>query len=116
MLWKTEFAAAGESMSAEGCKEVPASDSFEQISFRFVSALRERDVVAILMEERCHESSFFKKVLEVCTGESDPGENNFSEIYIFSERLALGVYLKDSFTLVGIRLVDHDAAVESSGS
>ena len=63
-----------------------------------------------------HESCFVKKVLEVCTGESDRGESNLSEIDIISERLALRVDLKDGFTLVSIRLVDHDAAVESSGS
>ena len=51
-LWKTEFAAAGEAMSAEEYKEVPASDSSEHISFRFVSTLRDRDVVAIEADDR----------------------------------------------------------------
>ena len=51
-LWKTEFEAAGELMSAEGYKELPAPEYSGEISVRFVSTLRDRDVVAIEADDK----------------------------------------------------------------
>jgi len=52
LLWKTEFEAAGESLQAEGNGDVSSREPDGQISVRFVSTLRDRDVVAVESDDR----------------------------------------------------------------
>lgn len=52
VLWKTEFEAAGESMPADGTGDKSSQEADGQISVRFVSTLRDRDVVAIESDDR----------------------------------------------------------------